>query len=72
MSYSSDHTDLRYSDYNLRRMCDEGAEKFETGFYDLVRFNCYSANEVDVVRAYMKQRYPYIPFTTTHFFGIPA
>ncbi len=67
--YSSDFTDQRYSDYNIRRMCNEGAARFGLGTYDALKFDCYNLHEVEVVRAHMREKHPSIPFFTTHLFN---
>lgn len=58
----------RYSDYNLRRMCDEGIENVRSGKYVGAHFELFNTHEKSVVEEYMKD-FPDINYTVDILFS---
>lgn len=54
-----------YGDHTLRALCDRGAKRFAAGNYDAIRFDLFNLHETMVVKDYMSQTHPHIPFFTT-------
>ena len=55
----------RYHPNRLKELCDYGAEQVEKGTFDAIRFDLFNNDEVEIVRAWMKEKHPKIVYQVT-------
>lgn len=46
----------------LHALCEKGAKAVANNEYDELRFNLWNKEEADIVKAYMLEKHPNIPF----------
>jgi len=53
------------TDDDLRRLCKHGIDQVRAGKYDAINFDLFNLHEVTVVKEFMSEHAPEIPFRTT-------